>query len=263
MIGVALITGAASGIGRAAAETFVKEGCVKLVLADIDEEGLQTVAEGLRALNPDVQVVTVKVDVASESEVQHMLSTAVAEFGAIHYAVNNAGISSSPRVETHELATDAWDQVIAVNLRGVWLCERAEIQQMLRQETTLIPRTGAPPQRGSIVNVSSIFGVLSHPTVGGYAAAKAGVLGISRTDAVAYGAKGIRVNSVLPGFIKTPLLEGAIRRGSNYDNLIQTVPMQRWGTAEEVAEMIVFLAGQKASFVNGAEVLVDGGYSKV
>lgn len=118
----------------------MKEGCTKLVLADIDAKGLPAVADGLRALNPDVQVVTVKVDVSSESDVQHMMSTAVAKFGAIHYAVNNAGISSKPRVKTHELSTDAWDQLIAVNLRGVWLCERAEIQQMLRQETTLIPR---------------------------------------------------------------------------------------------------------------------------
>ncbi|PLB40360.1 SDR family NAD(P)-dependent oxidoreductase [Aspergillus candidus] len=263
MIGVALITGAASGIGQATAETFVKEGCTKLALADIDEGGLQTVADKLHAINPDVQVVTVKVDVSSESDVQYMVSTAVAKFGAIHYAVNNAGISSKPREKTHELATHAWDQVIVVNLRGVWLCERAEIQQMLRQKTTIVPRTGAPPQRGSIVNVSSIFGVLSHPTVGGYAAAKAGVLGISRTDAVAYGAEGIRVNSVLPGFIKTPLLEEAIRQGSNYDDLIKTVPVRRWGTSQEVSEVIAFLAGEKASFINGSEVLVDGGYSKI
>lgn len=118
----------------------MKEGCTKLALADIDEGGLQTVADKLHAINPDVQVVTVKVDVSSESDVQYMVSTAVAKFGAIHYAVNNAGISSKPRAKTHELATHAWDQVIAVNLRGVWLCERAEIQQMLRQKTTIVPR---------------------------------------------------------------------------------------------------------------------------
>ncbi|KAL4889929.1 short chain dehydrogenase/ reductase [Aspergillus ambiguus] len=261
--GVALITGAASGIGRATALIFVKEGCTRLVLGDLDVNGLSTVSDELKRLNPAVKVVSVKVDVSSEEQVINLVQTAVKEFGEIHYAVNNAGITNDKRVRTDELPTSSWDRVVSINLRGVWLCQRAQLQQMLKQPANLATRTGAPPQRGSIINISSIFGLLSHPTVGGYAASKAGVLGITRTDAIGYGGDGIRVNAVCPGFIKTPLIEQSIRRGANYDEISRSVPVGRLGTPEEIGEAIVFLASEKASLVNGVELVVDGGYSKL
>ncbi|KAL2803253.1 hypothetical protein BJX63DRAFT_437112 [Aspergillus granulosus] len=280
---IALITGAASGIGRATAHTFVQEGCTRLILGDLDYKGLEIVAEELRARNAAVRTVVVAVDVSSEEQVESFIDAGVKEFGAIHYAVNNAGITSNPRVRTHELPTESWNKVLDVNLRGAWLCQRAELRQMMRQEVELktrynnnqrpIPaadmisdfqlmmmhRTGAPPQRGAIVNISSLFGVMSHPTVGAYSAAKTGILGMTRTDALAYAADGIRVNSVLPGFIKTPLVEESIRRGANYEELIETVPVKRWGHPGEIAEAVVFLAGEKASLVNGVSLVVDGG----
>ncbi|KIX03625.1 uncharacterized protein Z518_07178 [Rhinocladiella mackenziei CBS 650.93] len=122
----------------------------------------------------------------------------------IHYAVNNAGVSGRPRLRTHELEVDSYDRVQNINQRGVWLCQGAELRQMLKQEAILITRTGAPPQRGSIVNTSSIFARVSQPSVGAYSATKAGVLGITKTDACAYAKDGIRVNSVCPGSILTP-----------------------------------------------------------
>lgn len=183
---MALITGAASGIGRATAHTFVAEGCTRLILSDINAVGLQTVSDELKNLDSTVQTCLVKCDISSENEVQHMVDEGVKAFGAVHYAVNNAGITSNPRVRTHQLETSSWDAVQQVNLRGVWLCERAELRQMMKQEAILQPRcgqnafvflveyeltfvisrTGAPLQRGSIVNVSSLFGIISHPTVG-------------------------------------------------------------------------------------------------
>lgn len=163
---MALITGAASGIGRACANTFVKEGCTRLVLCDLDEGGLQTVADELKELDSSVETVLVKVNVTSDTEVENMVEQGVKRFGAIHYAVNSAGITSNPRARTHEMPIASWDQVQEVNLRGVWLCERAELKQMISQEPDLVMRTGAPPQRGAIVNISSLFGLITHPTVG-------------------------------------------------------------------------------------------------
>lgn len=134
---MALITGAGSGIGRATAHTFVKEGCTRLVLSDINEDSVHTVAAECKKLDPTVKTLALRTDVTSESDVQNMVDAAVKEFGAIHYAINNAGITSSPRVRTHELETSSWERVVDVNLRGVWFCQRAELRQMMKQEATL------------------------------------------------------------------------------------------------------------------------------
>lgn len=165
------------------AHTFVLEGCTRLVLADLNGDGLQDVSKELKALDSDVQTCLVTCDVSEEAQVHRMVDDAVAAFGAIHYAVNNAGISSKPRIRTHELEVESYDRVHSVNQRGVWLCERAELRQMLKQEPELHSRfvmeleistwmtyqknrAGTTPQRGSIVNISSIFGRVSHGNVG-------------------------------------------------------------------------------------------------
>ena len=139
---MALITGAASGIGRAIAHTFVREGCTRLILGDINFEGLSAVTEELKGLDADVQTCNVKCDTSSEEEVQSMIDQGVSMFGELHYAVNNAGITSNPRVRTHELSSEAWDKVHNVNLKGVWFCQRAEIRQMLKQEPSVSQRYG-------------------------------------------------------------------------------------------------------------------------
>lgn len=137
---VALITGSASGIGRAVAHAFVNEGCTRLILADIDEKGLAVVAKELAEFNPSVRTCSLVCDTSSETDVQRMVDEGVNQFGAIHYAVNNAGVSNKPRAPIHELELSAFDRVQNINLRGVWLCERAEIRQMLKQDTDLTIR---------------------------------------------------------------------------------------------------------------------------
>lgn len=253
------MTGAASGIGRACAKAFAGEGIERLILADLDFEGLQSLESDLKGSNNKIQTVVVITDTASELDVENMVREGVKEFGAIHFCVNCAGVTSKPRVRTADLPTQAWDRVMSINLRGVWLCQRAEIQQMLKQKDDLNMSTGAAAQRGSIVNISSVLGRVAHPTNGSYAAAKAGVLGLTRTDAVAYGSEGIRVNAVCPGLIKTPLVEESIKAGANYDRMIDNIPLNRFGTAEEIAQLCVFLASTRASFITGAEITADGG----
>ncbi|KAI1610589.1 hypothetical protein EDD37DRAFT_14925 [Exophiala viscosa] len=260
MKGVALVTGAASGIGRAVAHVFVLEGCTRLVLSDLNGDGLNTVAEELKGLDSAVQTCLVTCDVSNELDVERMVAEGVKAFGAIHYCVNNAGIPSSPKLRTHELEVESFDRVQAINLRGVWICQRAELRQMLKQGLDLQPRSRTPPQRGAIVNMSSIFAQAAHPRCVAYVATKAGVVGLSRCDAIAYGRDGIRVNSVLPGAVKTPLIEEQLKLGTySEEGPSNAVPIGRWADPAEIAEVVVFLCSEKASYVNGVDVLIDGG----
>lgn len=134
------MTGAASGIGKATALAFAEEGVTRFILADINEEGLQSVASELKEAHADVQTVVVKTDTTSETGIQRMVDEGVTAFGGIHYCVNSAGVTSRPRARTHELSVVAWDRVININLRGVWLCQKAQITQMLKQEANLNTR---------------------------------------------------------------------------------------------------------------------------
>ncbi|KAI1608331.1 hypothetical protein EDD36DRAFT_423234 [Exophiala viscosa] len=260
MDGVALITGAGSGIGAATAHAFVDEGVTRIILADINLDGVQAVAKELEQGNSSVRALALKIDTSSESDVQRMVDEGVKAFGAIHYCVNAAGVTSVPRGRSHELDVETWDRVHNINLRGVWLCARAQIRQMLTQEPDRKIRGGQPAQRGGIVNISSIMGFVAHPTLGSYSATKAGVLGVTRTDAVAYARDGIRVNAVCPGFTMTPLVAGSIARGADYNDSIESVPIGRWGSPDEIAQVIVFLASERASLVTAEEVIVDGGH---
>ena len=168
MDGVALITGSASGIGRCCARAFVDEGCTRLILADLNTTGLEETASSLKSMNPSVETLCIKTDTSNEAEIQHMVDSGVAKFGSIQYAVNCAGVTSDPRAKTADLSVEAWDRVNNINIRGVWLCQRAVIRQMLKQERLGQEkmRTGAPPERGSIVNISSILGRVAHATSG-------------------------------------------------------------------------------------------------
>jgi NAD(P)-dependent dehydrogenase (short-subunit alcohol dehydrogenase family) len=242
---VAIITGGASGIGLAAAELFASRGA-NVVIADVDAvAGEQAVAS-----LPEGQAIFVRTDVSQEEDVQAMVAKTVEHFGRLDYAVNNAGVGGAAAT-TAEYTLDDWRRVIDINLTAVWLCMKYELNQMLNNGG------------GAIVNVSSILSMVGFATAPAYVASKHGVNGLTKTAAVEYATQGIRVNTVSPGFIYTAMLEKAgMAKGTElYDQIAGLHPMQRMGTPEEAANLIVWACSDEASFVTGATLLVDGGYT--
>ena len=239
---VALVTGAGSGIGEACARLF-SNGGAKVVVADINLEGAERVAAALREAGG--QAAAVRVDVADPASVEAMVAFAKETFGGLNIAVNNAGIGGE-QTPTGPQSIEGWQQVIAVNLSSVFYGMRYQIPAMLEQGG------------GAIVNVASILGSVAFAGSPGYVAAKHGVVGLTKTAAVEYATQGIRINSVGPGFIATPLLEAVEEMKAAIAALH---PMKRLGTAEEVAELIGFLAPDAASFITGSYHLADGGYT--
>lgn len=243
---VGLVTGAGSGIGRATALLMAAHGA-KVVVADVaDVPGAETVAmiEAAGGMASFVHA-----DVSNQAQVESMVKFAVEKYGALHLAVNNAGIGG-PIGLMGEYPVDGWDKVIAVNLSGVFLCMRAEIPAMVA--------AGG----GSIVNISSILGFVGFAQSCAYVAAKHGVIGLTQNAALEYAAQNIRVNSIHPGFIDTPLVAAAgMEKGGDVWNFIASKhAMNRWGKAEEVAAPVVWLLSDDASFVTGSQYVVDGGY---
>jgi len=243
----ALVTGGASGIGRATALAMAREGAPVAVADRTEELAASTVAlihaAGGRAI-------AIGGDVAKEADVIAMVSRTVTAFARLDCAFNNAGIA--PRnvgpggQRTHEMSQASFDAMLAVNLTGVFLCMKHEIVQMLKQ--------GA----GSIVNTASIAGLIGLPMATNYVAAKHGVVGITKTAAMEYAQDGIRVNCVNPGYIKTPMTDPTM--AERYDVLMTKVPMNRLGVPAEIAEAVVWMLSEKASFMTGASHIIDGGY---
>jgi NAD(P)-dependent dehydrogenase (short-subunit alcohol dehydrogenase family) len=242
---VAIVTGGSSGIGKAAVESFIKRGA-KVTIADIDVESGEKLVQSL----PEGHALFVRTDVSKEADVKNMVEKTVEKFGRLDYGVNNAGIGG-PSHLTADYALDQWQRVLDINLTGVWLCMKYEIPAMLENGG------------GAIVNVSSILSTVGFPQAPAYVAAKHGVNGLTKTAAVEYATQGIRVNTVSPGFIYTPLLEEAgMTEGSEaYDQIAALHPMHRMGTPEEAADLIVWACSDEASFVTGSILLVDGGYT--
>ena len=238
---VALVTGAASGIGRAIAHGFGARGA-RVVVADVDEAG----AVGtLRDLGGD-GVVT-RCDVSDEQAVAAMVRTAVERFGRLDCAVNNAGISPSPKAFTDHTAEE-WQRTIDINLSGVFFCMQHEIRQFLAQG-----------EGGAIVNISSGAGVVPAPGQPQYTAAKHGVLGLTKQAAQEFGRAGIRVNAVLPGTTETPALRAYLDASPGVeDRMRKMVPLGRLGTTGEIAQAAVWLCSGEASYVSGASLVVDG-----
>jgi NAD(P)-dependent dehydrogenase (short-subunit alcohol dehydrogenase family) len=240
---VALVTGAGSGIGEAVALVLAREGS-KVVLTDVDMAGCERVAGAVKATG--AEAITVRNDVSMASECEAAVSAALKAFGRLDIAVNNAGIGG-PAALTGDYPQDGWHQVINVNLNGVFYGMRYQIPAMLK--------SGG----GSIVNIASILGQVGFATASAYVAAKHGVVGLSKNAAMEYAAQGIRVNSVGPGFIRTPLLTKHLTE-EQLTGIAALHPIGRLGTSEEVAELVLWLASDKASFVTGAYYAVDGGY---
>ncbi len=241
----ALITGAGSGIGRATAKIFAREGA-RLLLADVAEDGGRETLRLVKEMG--AEAIFVRTDVAQEAEVDAMVARAVQEFGRLDCAFNNAGIGGAGAL-THEYTMEQWSRVIAVNLTGVWLCMRAEIIQMLKQ--------GA----GAIVNTSSIMGLTGAIRVPAYTAAKHGVAGLTKAAALEYARHGIRINAVCPAPIYTPMLESTFAKRPDIEaRFARSEPMKRLGQPEEVGEAVAWLCSERASYVTGHPMPVDGGY---
>ncbi|MFD1470786.1 SDR family NAD(P)-dependent oxidoreductase [Hymenobacter caeli] len=238
----ALVTGAASGIGRAVALLYGQHGA-KVMVSDIDEaQGRQVVAE-LQADGAQARFFTA--DVGDAAQCRQLVQATVAAFGTLDVACNNAGITGELSL-TADYSLEGWQRIINVNLNSVFFCLKYELEAMLKQ--------GA----GSIINMSSILGQVGTPTLAGYVAAKHAVVGLTQTAAQEYAAQGIRLNAVGPGYVDTPLLKDF--SAATKHALVGLHPIGRLGRAEEVAELVIWLSSDKASFVTGSYYPVDGGY---
>lgn len=252
--GVALVTGAGSGIGRQVAISFAQEGCGRIAILDRDEDGLSETSRLCKEQNRSVRTFIIPFDVRNEKDVEGAVDCVIEEWGRIDYAVNCAGIMG-PLAPSHELSTEDFDKVTSINYRGIWLSSRAEIKRMLKQDP-LPTHDGRPGNRGSIVNIGSNLSIVSRENTPAYNASKAAVLSLTKSDAIDYSKHNIRVNAVCPGLIDTPMTANV----SNDDKYVLVAPLKRKGTPQEVADAALFLSSSKATFIQGAGLSVDGGY---
>lgn len=253
-----------SGIGRAVALGFAHAGCKKIAILDVDAVGLAEVKTAILSEKPDVQVLALVCDTASETDISKTFAVIYKEFRRLDYAVNCAGISGTAGPTDTSLATD-FDRTISVNLRGVFLCAREELRLMKNQSLDTDIYTGihaSRGQRGAIVNVASGLALVALPNCPAYCASKAGVLALTRSDAVDYTSFKIRANAVLPGIVKTPMAMGSESHRQALDSHAVNImtPMKRWGEPDELADACLFLCSNKASFITGVALPVDGGY---
>jgi NAD(P)-dependent dehydrogenase (short-subunit alcohol dehydrogenase family) len=244
----ALVTGAGSGIGRATALAFAREGAW-VAAADLKLDTAQETARLVEKASG--QAVAIEVDVTDDDTVAAMVRAAVRAFGGLDCAFNNAGIAAyqvnAAGQKIADVAPEAWARLLDVNLTGVWRCLRHEVTQMRTQGG------------GVIVNTASIAGLVGLATSSAYVAAKHGVVGLTRTAAADHAEENIRVNAVCPGFIETPMMVDTMRRRG--ERIMANVPMARMGKPEEIAEAVVWLCSDRASYVTGAAWTVDGGYT--
>lgn len=241
---VAIVTGASSGIGRAVAVHYARGGA-RVVVSDLAEEGGEETVRLIRDGGGEARFV--RADVSVPDECEALVRAAEEAYGRLDIACNNAGIGGES-AETGDYTVDGWRKVVEVNLSGVFYCMKFEIAAMLR--------AGG----GSIVNVASILGKVGFAGSPAYVSAKHGMVGLTQTAAVEYGARGVRVNAVGPGFIRTPLIAALEEDKATHDMLVSLHPMGRLGEPEEVAEVVGFVSSDRASFVNGSYYAVDGGY---
>lgn len=246
---VALITGGATGIGRATALAFAREGA-KVVVADVNAREGQETVRLIRASGGDGRFVAA--DVSQSADWTRLIDETVREFDRIDVLFNNAGIEGQS-APTADYSEESFDKVIAINLKGVWLGMKSVLPQMLRQHG------------GVIINNASILGLVGFASAIAYTAAKHAVLGMTKVAALEYAAQGLRINAVCPGFVKTPMVErGLAQLGDPQELMTQMAQLHavgRMGEPDEIAGVVLFLASDDASFVTGAAVLADGGYT--
>ena len=243
---VALVTGAASGMGLTTAQAFTLAGA-SVVLADINHEAVQIAADELVAQGH--KAIAVCCDVADENQVKAMVDTTISAFGRLDVAFNNAGVNS-PVAETADADGKEFERIQSINLRGVWNCLKYELLQMREQGN------------GAIVNCSSIGGLIGIADRGMYHASKHGVIGLTKSAALEYASRGIRVNAICPGIINTPMVSGMLKREPEaMKELLKEVPSARLGLPEEIASAVLWLCSPGAAFVIGQALAIDGGYT--
>jgi NAD(P)-dependent dehydrogenase (short-subunit alcohol dehydrogenase family) len=243
---VALVTGAGSGMGLATAQAFAAEGAV-VVLADVNEVAARAATEQLVAAGH--KAIALRCDVADEAQVKAMVEQTVSTFGRLDAAFNNAGVQS-PVAEVADASGEEFDRANAINLRGVWSCMKYELLQMRKQGS------------GAIVNNSSLGGLVGLPGRAAYHAGKHGVLGLTKSAALEYASRGIRINAVCPGIIDTPMVSGMlVSQPEAMKELMRDQPIGRLGRPEEIAAAVLWLCSPGASFVIGHALVVDGGYT--
>ncbi|MHC4048685.1 SDR family NAD(P)-dependent oxidoreductase [Bradyrhizobium sp. 25ACV] len=243
---VALVTGAASGLGLAAARAFAESGA-SVALADWNENAARAAADELNARGH--KAIGIRCNVADDAEVEAMVSRTVETFGRLDVAYNNAGVQNV-LAETADTTREDYDRVMGVNLRGVWSCMKFELQQMRKQGS------------GAIVNCSSLGGLVGGAERGIYHAAKHGILGFTKSAALEYGTRGIRVNAICPGLIWTPMVDQMVAdgQGDALKAMEKSIPVGRVGRPEEIANAVLWLCSDAASYVTGQSISVDGGF---